>query len=128
MLTATYLLSLAPEEQRAYLALERLMEAVNIITERRWGPGVLFTQGNEMHQHFPVFAKAMGLQGPLYESENGKCPAVTLYDNGNTQYIIFWPTSIVGEMSLEEGEEKEKIMSAAIAFVKALRPHSNWDA
>jgi hypothetical protein len=119
---------MGPEEIEA-AALVQLFFLTTKDTFARLKVGEVFHfTDKDLHLNFPIFAKSLGLFGPIYENVNGKCPAVSMCLENDESLLFFIPRNINPETQkiLNEREDGEKIRKEVLEFCKVLRPNWNW--
>jgi hypothetical protein len=91
--------------------------------------GVHHITEKDLDDNFPIFAKSLGLVGPIYESVDGKCPAVSICLGSRERPLLFFIPSYINPWTqevLDKRKDGEKIRKEVIKFCKVLRPNWNW--
>ncbi len=124
-----YLKSLTVHQRLAY---ERVHLCLMAIGQYHEALGALIPiSPDELHEHFPAFAKTLGFKGRFYrKGEDGKCPAILIYLPEEKDAVYFITPKF--SYSFEDDSEKKRVHSktirkAALKFCKAWLPKWPWD-
>ncbi len=122
-------------QKRAMKAYDLLHELLTVVKGRD-SISVLSISDTQFHQHFPIFARRVGLRTKFYLKKNGRCPAVTFANKrhglreGQTMATIFpsrKPSAtarscVCMARNLGIGLGIKELISAAQAFIQAVKP------
>ena len=128
-----YIATLTPVRRKAYRSVELCLVAIGRLFEERGE--MIHIPTKDLHRFFPVFARAVGIRGPLYRLKSGTCPAVEIYllDDGSkdSNKKSFWLINPYLHHSRSSTLLKKRVMGkriseAARSFCRAWLPDWNW--
>lgn len=123
-----YLKSLTPHQKKAYDRIHICLRAIGQYLKAT-GDMVNITT-RELHEHFPVFAKNMGWNGPLYRKIEESCRAVDI-SFPKTEGSFWFLNPYLDYDRSDDAEQKQvhtkKARRAARIFLEAWMPKWNWD-
>lgn len=122
-----YYRSLSPSRKRAHKRVEFCVAAIGSFCSDNGMTDHLPIQ--DLHKHFPAFAKEMGWTGLLYGARRGKCPAVGIaYPQNMGAFWIISPLvtlSNLGGYNVDQLHTKQ-VRQASLNFCKAWHPEWPW--